>query len=91
VSLLTLDNPHFFRQIGESIRAEGLACGYDVRVVSGDFDVGKQSEQVKTSSRRSQGHRTLALRFRGDHRRYAPPTPRPAFRVSTADIASSCP
>mgnify|MGYP001221481898 CR=1 FL=1 len=47
VSLLTLDNPHF-RQIGESIRAEGLACGYDVRVVSGDFDVGKQSEQVKT-------------------------------------------
>ncbi len=47
VSLLTLDNPHF-RQIGESLRAEGLACGYDVRVVSGDFNVDKQSAQVIT-------------------------------------------
>ncbi len=47
VSLLTLDNPHF-RQIGESIKTEGRRLGYEVRVVSGDFDVVKQSAQVRT-------------------------------------------
>lgn len=46
VSLLTLNNPHF-RQIGESITQEGRRLGYEVRVLSGDFDVAKQSAQVR--------------------------------------------
>ncbi|MEI6646950.1 MAG: substrate-binding domain-containing protein [bacterium] len=47
VSLLTLNNPHF-RQIGESITQEGRRLGYEVRVLSGDFDVAKQSTQVRS-------------------------------------------
>lgn len=46
VSLLSLDNPHF-RKIGESIRDEGRQLGYEVKIVDGDFDVKKQSEQVR--------------------------------------------
>jgi ribose transport system substrate-binding protein len=46
VSLLTLNNPHF-KQIGYSITEEGRRLGYEVRVMSGDFDVAKQSEQVR--------------------------------------------
>lgn len=46
VSLLTLDNPHF-RQIGESITGEGRRLGFEVEVLSGDFDVARQQEQVK--------------------------------------------
>ncbi len=47
VSLLTLNNPHF-RQIGDSITAEGRRLGYEVRVSGGEFDVGKQTAQVRT-------------------------------------------
>lgn len=46
VSLLTLNNPHF-RQIGESITQEGRRLGYEIRVLSGDFDVARQSAQVR--------------------------------------------
>ena len=46
VSLLTLNNPHF-RQIGDSITAEGHRLGYEVRVLGGEFDVTRQHAQVK--------------------------------------------
>jgi len=46
VSLLTLNNPHF-RQIGESITQEGRRLGYEIRVLSGDFDVARQSAHVR--------------------------------------------
>ena len=46
VSLLTLNNPHF-RQIGDSITEEGRRLGYEVRVLGGEFDVERQSAQVK--------------------------------------------
>lgn len=46
VSLLTLNNPHF-RQIGESISEEGRRLGYEVHVLGGEFDVNRQSKQVK--------------------------------------------
>lgn len=46
VSLLTLTNPHF-RQIGDSITEEGRRLGYEVRVLGGEFDVERQSAQVK--------------------------------------------
>lgn len=46
VSLLTLNNPHF-RQIGDSITEEGRKLGYEVRVLGGEFDVERQSAQVK--------------------------------------------
>lgn len=45
VSLLTLNNPHF-KQIGESIAAEGRQLGYEVRVLGGEFDVARQTDQV---------------------------------------------
>lgn len=46
VSLLTLDNP-FFKIIGDNITAEAKKHGYETIVVSGDKDMGKQSNQVK--------------------------------------------
>ena len=46
VSVLTLTNP-FFKEIADTIRAEAAKSGYDVLVVSGEFDVAKQQNQVK--------------------------------------------
>lgn len=45
VTLLTSTNP-FFRVLGETIRAEADRHGYDVVLVSGDQDIGKQKNQV---------------------------------------------
>jgi ribose transport system substrate-binding protein len=46
LSVLTLTNP-FFKQIGDSMSEEARKHGYDVLVVSGEFDVAKQQNQVK--------------------------------------------
>jgi ribose transport system substrate-binding protein len=46
LSVLTLTNP-FFKEIGDSMTAEAAKHGYDVLVVSGDFDPAKQQNQVK--------------------------------------------
>jgi len=46
VSVLTLTNP-FFKVIGDSITSEAAKHGYEVIVVSGEFDVAKQQDQVK--------------------------------------------
>ncbi len=46
VSVLTLTNP-FFKVIGESLRAEAAAAGYDVVLVSGENDVARQQHQVQ--------------------------------------------
>jgi ribose transport system substrate-binding protein len=46
VSVLTLTNP-FFKVIGDTFTAEAAKHGYEAVVVSGDFDVAKQQNQVK--------------------------------------------
>ena len=46
VSVLTLTNP-FFKVIGDTIVEEAGKHGYDVVVVSGEFDVARQQNQVK--------------------------------------------
>src|SRR5262249_11105178 len=46
LSVLTLTNP-FFKVIADSMTAEAKKHGYDVEVVSGEFDVAKQQNQVK--------------------------------------------
>jgi len=46
LSVLTLTNP-FFKQIGDSMAEEARQHGYDVLVVSGEFDVARQQNQVK--------------------------------------------
>ena len=46
VSVLTLTNP-FFKVIADTITAEAKAQGYDAVVVSGEFDVARQQNQVK--------------------------------------------
>ncbi len=46
LSVLTLNNP-FFKVIGDSMAAEAAKHGYEVMVVSGDFDVARQQNQVK--------------------------------------------
>jgi ribose transport system substrate-binding protein len=46
VSVLTLTNP-FFKVIADSIAAEAAKSGYETLVVSGEFDVAKQQNQVK--------------------------------------------
>jgi ribose transport system substrate-binding protein len=46
LSVLTLTNP-FFKIIGDNFTAEAARHGYDAIVVSGDFDVAKQQNQVK--------------------------------------------
>jgi ribose transport system substrate-binding protein len=46
LSLLTLNNP-FFKVIGDSMSEEAAKHGYEVLVVSGDFDVARQQNQVK--------------------------------------------
>jgi len=46
LSVLTLTNP-FFKVIGDTMTAEAAKYGYDVIVVSGDFDAARQQNQVK--------------------------------------------
>ncbi len=46
VSLLTLTNP-FFKVIADNITSVAAKQGYSVIVVSGDFDVAKQQNQIK--------------------------------------------
>src|SRR6185436_935095 len=46
VSLLTLTNP-FFKEIADTMRAEGEKRGYEVLITSGEFDPAKQKDQVK--------------------------------------------
>ena len=46
VSVLTLTNP-FFKVIADTITAEAAKHGFEVIVVSGEFDVAKQQHQVK--------------------------------------------
>jgi ribose transport system substrate-binding protein len=45
VSLLTLTNP-FFRDLGNAIKEEAEARGYRVILTAGDFDIGRQKNQV---------------------------------------------
>lgn len=46
LSVLTMTNP-FFKVIADSLTAEAKKSGYEVVVVSGEFDVAKQQNQVK--------------------------------------------
>jgi ribose transport system substrate-binding protein len=46
LSVLTLTNP-FFQDIADNLRAEAEKLGYEVIVVSGEFDVARQQNQVK--------------------------------------------
>jgi ribose transport system substrate-binding protein len=46
LAVLTLTNP-FFKQIGDSMSEEARQHGYEVIVVSGEFDVARQHHQVK--------------------------------------------
>ena len=46
LSVLTLTNP-FFKEIADAMTAEAKKHGYEVAVVSGEFDVAKQQDQVK--------------------------------------------
>jgi ribose transport system substrate-binding protein len=46
LSVLTMTNP-FFKEIAESMTAEADKHGYGVTVVSGEFDVARQRNQVK--------------------------------------------
>lgn len=46
LSVLTLTNP-FFKVIADSMTEEAKKHGYEVSVVSGEFDVAKQQNQVK--------------------------------------------
>jgi ribose transport system substrate-binding protein len=46
LSVLTLTNP-FFKVIADSMTEEAKKSGYEVQVVSGEFDVSKQQNQVK--------------------------------------------
>jgi ribose transport system substrate-binding protein len=46
VSLLTLTNP-FFKDMGDTLRAEGEKRGYEVLITSGEFDPARQKDQVK--------------------------------------------
>lgn len=46
LSVLTLTNP-FFKVIADTMTEEAKKAGYEVSVVSGEFDVAKQQNQVK--------------------------------------------
>ncbi len=46
VSLLAMSNP-FFKDIADNMTAEAAKSGYDVVVADGNFDVSRQSNQVK--------------------------------------------
>lgn len=46
LSVLTLTNP-FFQEIADNLQDEAAKLGYDVVVVSGEFDAARQQNQVK--------------------------------------------
>jgi ribose transport system substrate-binding protein len=46
LSVLTLTNP-FFQDIADNLQAEAAEHGYEIVVVSGEFDVARQQNQVK--------------------------------------------
>ena len=46
LSVLTLTNP-FFQEIADNLQGEAAKLGYDVVVVSGEFDAARQQNQVK--------------------------------------------
>lgn len=46
LSVLTLTNP-FFQEIADNLQKEAAKLGYDVVVVSGEFDAARQQNQVK--------------------------------------------
>ena len=46
LSVLTLTNP-FFKEIADKMTEEAAKHGYSVSVVSGEFDVARQQNQVK--------------------------------------------
>src|SRR6516164_1717390 len=46
LSVLTLTNP-FFQDIAENMQKEAAKHGYEVVVVSGEFDAARQQNQVK--------------------------------------------
>ncbi len=46
LSVLTLTNP-FFQDIADNLRAEARQHGYEVALVSGEFDAARQQNQVK--------------------------------------------
>jgi DNA-binding LacI/PurR family transcriptional regulator len=46
LSVLTLTNP-FFKQIADSMTEEARKAGFEVSVVSGEFDVARQQNQIK--------------------------------------------
>src|SRR5262245_48302485 len=46
LSVLTLTNP-FFQEMAETLREEAAKHGYEVVVVSGEFDAARQQNQVK--------------------------------------------
>ena len=46
LSVLSLTNP-FFKTIADAMQVEAAQHGYDMLIVSGDFDVAKQQNQVK--------------------------------------------
>ena len=46
ISVLTMTNP-FFKVIADNVTAEAKKNGYETIVVSGEFDVAKQQNQVK--------------------------------------------
>jgi ribose transport system substrate-binding protein len=46
LSVLTLTNP-FFKEIGDTLTDEAARHGYEVLVVSGEFDAARQQNQVK--------------------------------------------
>jgi ribose transport system substrate-binding protein len=45
VSLLTLQNP-FFRDLGDAMTEEAEKLGYNIVITAGDFDIGRQRNQV---------------------------------------------
>lgn len=45
VSIMTATNP-FFKELGDTIAAEAAQFGYETIVVSGDYDISKQQNQV---------------------------------------------
>lgn len=58
VSVLTLTNP-FFRVIGDHITAELAKEGYDTVVVSGEWDIARQQQQVRDFI--TAGHAAIVL------------------------------
>ena len=64
--MLTLTH-QFFLDISDALKAEANKHGYDVVVVSGEFDVARQDKQVKDFLvRKRRRHRAVPVRLQGD-------------------------